>query len=247
MGKRKDPKQLYKLLIYVLGHRPDEFGLVPDENGFVRKKDLIRSIGEEPGWGYVRKSHLNEVFLLYRDHPFVIDAVGIKVSDPAESARAVPADDMPKLLYHCIRRKAYPVVSRRGVVPMGQHHVFLATTEAMALRMGKRRDPKPVLLTVHTRHAVDAGVGFRRQGELLYVVNHVPVGCFAGPPLPREEAKETPKTHEKTGDDRQMEPGTFTLDMERSQDLHRRAIKRKGIKKDIAWKKEARKERRKRR
>ena len=253
MGKRKDPKQLYKLLTYILGCRPDEFGLVPDENGFVPVKDLIKSIGEEPGWGYVRKSHLNEVLLLYRNHPFDLKGTSIKTTNPREPLRAASVDDVPKLLYHSVRRKAYPVVCRRGIMPMGQHHVFLAISEELALRMGRRRDPRPVLLTVQARRAIEEGVAFRRQGELLYSVDHVPVCCFTGPPLPQEKGKETEKSkaripaQERPGDGSRVEPGSFSLDMTRSEELHRQAMRRKGIKKEIDWKKDVRKTRRKRR
>jgi putative RNA 2'-phosphotransferase len=250
MGRRKDPHQLCKLLTYILGCRPDEFGLVPDEKGFVRVKDLIKAICEEPGWGYVRRSHLNEVLLIHRDHPFMLESASIGMSDFSSPTQVVPVGDVPKLLYHCVRRKAYPVVSRRGIMPMGQHGVFLALTEDMALRMGKRRDPKPVLLTIQARQAAEDGVVFRRQGELIYTVAHIPVGCFTGPPLPPERArdeKEGPRQVEASGDGNRVKPGSFTFDLERSEELHRQAVKRKGIKKDIAWKKEARQTRRKRR
>jgi hypothetical protein len=54
---------LSRFLIYILAHRPDEFGLVPDPIGFVSMKELLRAIHEEPGWGYVREGHLREVLI----------------------------------------------------------------------------------------------------------------------------------------------------------------------------------------
>jgi len=49
------------MLVYMLGHRPDEFGLVPDSEGFIPYKELLQAIHEEEGWRYVRRSHINEV------------------------------------------------------------------------------------------------------------------------------------------------------------------------------------------
>ena len=40
MSQQRSPKQLAKFLNYVLGRRPDEFGLVMDKDGFVKIKDL---------------------------------------------------------------------------------------------------------------------------------------------------------------------------------------------------------------
>ncbi len=128
---------------------------------------------------------------------------------------------------------------------MGQHRVFLATTGDLALRMGRRRDPKPVLLTVQAQRASQAGVTFSRQEELIYMVDHVPVGYFSGPPIPKEK-KEAPKPKDEPVVTPETLPGSFTLDMERSQDLQKQRFKTKGLKKEIAWKKDARKLRRER-
>ena len=50
MRHKKDPKQLAKLLNYALGRDPDEFGLVPDESGFIKIKELLKALHEEDGW-----------------------------------------------------------------------------------------------------------------------------------------------------------------------------------------------------
>ncbi len=70
MHKRTQFKvdSLSRFLSYVLGHRPDEFALVPDPEGFVSYKDLLQAINEEPGLGYVRQGHIHEV-LFGKDRP----------------------------------------------------------------------------------------------------------------------------------------------------------------------------------
>ena len=113
-------------MTYILGRQPDEFGLALDQEGFVRLKDLIKAICEEPGWGYVRKSHINEVLITLRDHPFLVQDDRIRVENADDGVRPVSGVIPPRLLYYCVRRKAYPVVCQKGIAPMGQHHVFLA-------------------------------------------------------------------------------------------------------------------------
>ena len=54
---------LARILLYILGRRPDEFGIVPDRRGFVGLKELLQAFHEEEGWSYVRQSHINEVLL----------------------------------------------------------------------------------------------------------------------------------------------------------------------------------------
>ena len=50
-------------MVYMLGYRPDEFGLVPDPEGYIPYKNLLQAIHEEPGWGYVRQGHFNEILM----------------------------------------------------------------------------------------------------------------------------------------------------------------------------------------
>jgi putative RNA 2'-phosphotransferase len=246
MGKRKDPKQLSKFMAYVLGRRPDEFGLVPDEEGFVRLKDFLKAVSEEPGWGYVRRSHINEVLMAVPDNSLIVEHNRIKSSCPDEATNPVTGVEPPKLLYHCVRQRAYPVVCERGIIPMGHSHVFLTTTKELAVRIGRRRDPNPVLLTVQAQRACQTGVRFSRQGELIYIVDHVPVRYFSGPPLPKEK-KEAKKPKKEPVLATEGLAGSFSLDMERSQGLQKQGLKRKRVRKEIGWKKDSRKMRRKRR
>jgi len=245
MGKRKTPKQLEKLVAYVLGRRPDEFGLVLDDQGWIRLRDLVKAISEEPGWGYVRKSHIHEVLVTAAERPVVLDD---------ERIRAVYRDDIPhreegvcppKLLYHCLRRRAHSVVTEKGIRTSGQAGLLLATTEELAQRMGKRRDTEPVLLTVQAQKACEAGIKFSKYGEFIFITDHVPVGYFTGPPPPQVEKREARKPGKEPAAIAEDLPGSFTFDAERSRTLQQQQLKRKGLRKEIAWKQGVRKSRRK--
>ncbi len=244
MGREKHRNQLQRLMTYILERRPDEFGLVLDNQGCVRLKDLLKAISEEPGWGHVRKSHIHETVMSSHEKSFVLENEKIRVvcrnKTPRPEVEAVP----PKLLYHSVRRRAYPVVSKQGIAPLGQAAVVLATTEEMAQRMGKRRDPAPVLLTVHARRASEAGIKFSKYGEFIYITDHVPVGYFAGPPLAKDKKREALGRKKESAAIPKAMPGSFTLDVKRSEDLQRQRLKQKGLKKEIAWKRDARRSRR---
>ena len=49
MGIKKKHKQIAGFLSYVLGRRPDEFGLVLDEDGFITIKEFLKAVNEEDG------------------------------------------------------------------------------------------------------------------------------------------------------------------------------------------------------
>jgi hypothetical protein len=93
--------------------------------------------------------------------------------------------------------------------------------------------------------ASEAGVRFLRHGEFIYVTDHVPVGHFTGPPLPQEKKKEATASKREPAVMPKEPPGSFTLDVKHSQSLQRQLLKRKGLKKEVAWKRDVRSLRRK--
>jgi len=244
MGKRKHKirtDSLSRFLVYVLGHRPDEFGLVPDSDGFIPYKELLQAIHEEEGWRYVRRSHINEV-LLGRDRSlFESEDERIRsVEQRWELDLHTPARFLPKILFTAVRRKAHPVVMERGLKAVEDKYLILTPVREMALRIGRRRDQAPVLLEILTESAREKRALFFSFGD-LFLSPEIPAKSIAGPPLPKEmleRRKEKGKEKEKPV----KEPptptaGTFTLDPSREPDPYRKVKgkKRKG------WKEAAKK------
>jgi putative RNA 2'-phosphotransferase len=228
-------KTLSKFIAYVLGRQPDAFGLVPDAEGYVKIKDLLKALAEEEGWGHVRRSHLNEILLTVPNPPIIIKEERIRSADVTHLPKPVSPKVLPKLLYMCIRNRAYPHVAEKGIRPSGHSSVVLCTRPQMAERIGRRSDPNPVLLTVHVGKSVAQQVAFYQQGEALYLADRVPAGCFSGPPLPKQKVDAKKPIPRK-----QPEPpkpaGSFQVDLDRLQQRHLP----RGRKKEISWKKERR-------
>lgn len=226
-------RQLSKFLSYILGRRPYEFGLVPDENGFVSIQMLLRAICEEKDWKYIRESHFQELLLHGSNPP--VELVGSRIRSVDRILLPVPAvvADPPKLLYVCVRQKAYGHVLEKGISASAYRRVVLSSDKDMALRMGRRKDPKPVLLTVFCNPCMQQGIGFYSVGGSLFTCEYVPQGCFSGPKPalekePKHQAPEPAAQGPKT-------PGSFTLEL---QDEKQPRQKIKGQKKEIVWKKD---------
>jgi putative RNA 2'-phosphotransferase len=185
MTYRKTPQLLSKFLSYVLGRKPDEFGLVLAPDGFVKIKDLLKTICEEDGWKYVRRSHIDEILFSLPDPPFEIKEDFIRAKNRSNLPSHTLAENPPKLLFICVRRKAYPYILEKGIFPSGHHSVILSSQQQQAERMGKRRDSEPVLLTVHTHKSIQEGIVFYQAGDTLYLADSIHPGCFTGPPLPK--------------------------------------------------------------
>ena len=246
MGKRKTLitlQSLGRLLNYILGYRPDEFGLVPDENGFIAFKDLINAIHEEPGWGYVRQSHIDEIFAGKESDLFEWEEGKIGARERHWKMDSTPlSQGLPKILFLAVRRKAHAHAMTRGLRPALNRHIVLTTDRVMALRIGARKDQKPVLLEVRTAQAQKEGVDFF-SFEDLFLAREIPASCVFGPPLPKETGTPVKTDIEKISETRSGESaGTCVLDARRDPAPHRRE---KG-KKPKGWKEDARKLRKRR-
>jgi len=243
MGHKRTPKQLAKLISYMLGRRPDEFGLVPDANGFVKIKELLKAIGEEEGLRYVRRFHINEILVTLPDPPIEISANLVRAKSREHLPERIPVTAPPKLLYTCVRQKAYPFVLNKGIFPLGRGHVIFSSEKKMAEKIGKRIDHTPVLLIVQTQKAGNNGVVFFQAGDLLFLAETIPFGCFTGPPLPKEKP-ELKKAEAPKKEKPKSLPGTFLMDLTEEKDRKKRS-KRERKRKEIGWKKERKKMKRK--
>lgn len=198
MDIRKSSKRLAKLLTYILGRQPDEFGLVLDNNGFVRIKELLKAVCEEDGWRHVRKRHLEEILISMSDPPIDIHKGRIRAID--RSRLPCPKTD----------------------------------DKHMALRIDRRTDPEPVLLTVYATRGLHHGVTFQRYGNALFLSGTLPADCLTGPPLPKPRAKDEKPAPAPMPP---AAPGSFFLEP----NPQKRFEKRSRRKKEISWKKERRK------
>jgi putative RNA 2'-phosphotransferase len=250
LGKRHQQikvENLSRFLIYILGLRPYEFGLVPDMDGFVRHKELLQALHEQEGWSYVRQSHIDEVLMGKDRLLFQAEGKRIRVLEKKWHLDLdTPAPVPPRILFVAVRKRAHPVVMENGLISKDGMHLVLSPDKDMAERIGKRRDQHPVVLEIMSGIAEEQGVRFYPFGD-LFICPHVPARFIAGPPVPKdilEKRHEAPAKKAKAApakDD--PAPGTFSLDSSRDPDLLRRAKgkKRKG------WKEEARKIRKEKR
>src|SRR5512143_936369 len=215
MAKAHSPHDLAKMLDYVLGRRPDEFGLLPDADGFVRLKDLLKALHEEEGWGYVNLSHVNEVLLSVKDAPVEIVESLIRARNREASALEMPEPEPPRLLYACVRRRAYLHVYTEGIRPSSHPGVVLASDRKLAERLGRRIDLEPVILAVNVPSALAKGIRFGRFGECLFTAEGIPPDCFSGPPLPKEKPAERNKPRGTAeAPEGPAAPGSFLMDAE---------------------------------
>jgi putative RNA 2'-phosphotransferase len=243
VARRQSQKEenLVRMLRYVLGVAPAEFGLLPGEDGWVPVKELLAALHQEEGWRHLRQGMIADAAARLAPELVELDQKRVRVSQrgyPPPDYTATP----PAHLYLGARRKAWPVMSRRGLEARhGGRPWLLARDQQAALKLGQRRDAEPVLVTVQAHQAMEQGALFPAWGE-YFLCEWAPAAALMGPPVQEKPPakKPKPKPAQETGPTLpppEALPGSFTVtpeDMEKP-------YKRKGITKDIAWKRARRK------
>ncbi len=188
----KLPRQLESLarmLAYMLGHHPDEFGLVLAEDGSIPLKELQQALGREPGWGFVRRHHLDQVISLMQPPAFALEGERIRALQPGPRPRRRPELLPPPLLYLAISPKVHERVWQEGLKAAAGRELLLARTPDTALKLGKRRAPTPVLVTIQAQAAAQAGLSFTGYGEELFLAAGLPREFLQLPTPPAPEKR----------------------------------------------------------
>ncbi len=206
----KLPRQLEalaRMMAYMLGHRPDEFGLVLAEDGSIALKRFHQALSQEPGWGFVRRHHLDQVVSLLQPPAFAVVAERIRCLRPGPLPRRRYGETPPALLYLAIAPKAHEAVWLEGLKAAGGQELVLARTRETALKLGKRRAPVPIVVTIQAQAAANSGVAFTGYGEELFLSSGLPREFLqmSAPPPPEEKPKPKPAASPPT-------PGTFRVE-----------------------------------
>lgn len=239
----KLPRQLEalaRMLAYILGHRPDEFGLALAADGSIPIKQLHHALIHEPGWGFVRRHHLDQVVSLMQPPAFEVAEERIRGLKPGPLPPRRPGETPPALLYMAIPPKAHERVWQEGLKTVAGQEMVLARTKETALKLGRRRAPSPVLVTIQAQAAAKAGVSFTGYGEELFLTAGLPREFLQLSAPPPPEAKAPPAKAVAP----QPTPGSFLVDFAAPA---AKPHQRRGKKEEPAWKAGTRALRKKRR
>lgn len=169
--------KLSKFMSLVLRHRPRDFGLVLDEEGFVPLDALVAVVEQRRGMPNTLADVLEVV---EHGQPRRFEIRGDKIrATYGHSRRAAPQvvyppAEPPALLYHGTHPAALPGIRKQGLRAMARQYVHLSTTLERALEVAARRTQSPVILTIRARDAYAAGVVFHSPEPRHYLAQAIP-------------------------------------------------------------------------
>ena len=173
--------ELSKEISYALRHAPWEYELELDELGFVPIAQLLHALNESGAYEReITQADLEQIIVTSekKRHEIVADKIralyGHTVPQIIKKEPGIP----PAVLYHGTTRRVLPQILQDGLKPMRRQYVHLSIDVETATRVGKRRDPEPVILKIDTEAAQKADIQFYIGNDKVWLCNRVPKECI---------------------------------------------------------------------
>ena len=173
---RRTATRLSKFLSLVLRHRPDDYGLAMDEQGFVDFESLIDVLVAEDIVAETAEQDVLELVEGSERRRFQIDGGKIRALYGHSSRIHLdyPADDPPVHLWHGTTPEHAAQIRETGLQPAGRAFVHLSSNEDEARAVGGRHSENPVLVQIETGVAREHGIAFHRATELIWLCPSLP-------------------------------------------------------------------------
>ena len=171
-------KSLSKFISLVLRHRPDEFGLTLDNDGFTDFDALLVVVNARFSDEATREDvesviagdeHGKKRFEMVDGR--VRAVFGHSIGTPQIT---YPLVQPPDTLYHGTVRRFVQQILLQGLKPQSRQYVHLTTNREEAERVGRRHGHEFVLLIIRAVDAHASGVKFFQADDERFLVKHVP-------------------------------------------------------------------------
>ena len=174
---REDLIRLSRTVSHALRHKPEQYGLTLDDEGWVDVRDLLAALAaRRREWLRLGEEDLRAMMAQADKQRFELRDgrmrafYGHSVPQKVERVPAVP----PAVLFHGTTPQAADAIRAGGLRPMRRQYVHLSTDEATALQVGRRRTSAPVLLTIDAERAHQHGIVFYLGNDMVWLADAIP-------------------------------------------------------------------------
>ncbi|MCD6474444.1 MAG: RNA 2'-phosphotransferase [Thermoplasmata archaeon] len=169
-------KKLSSVMIGILRHFPEQFGIELDKHGWGDIEEIAKAISNRVDRFYwVRKRHLIAIALTDEKGRYEVKEGKIR----ARYAHTIDVDlsDLPKAeldtLYYPVTKEEVDIVMEQGIFPTDRKKVHLSATFEKAMEAGKVRDDSPIILKIDAKRAMEDGIDIRKATEDVYLADKI--------------------------------------------------------------------------
>jgi len=191
---RRMATRLSKFLSLVLRHRPSEYGLNMDDEGFVAFDDLVDIVVAEDILAEDAEDEIMKIVDGSSRRRFeVVDGRIRALYGHSSGIRLnLPEHEAPEFLYHGTTLGGAREIAKNGLKPLGRAFVHLSATEEEALAVGRRHCDEPVIIRIDTAATREQGIPFSQATDLIWLCPALPPDVCEVPDLPDPPAESSP-------------------------------------------------------
>ncbi len=176
---QQEMDSLGRIMMGILRHFPERFGLKMDEQGFVDISQLVQAIRRSRSRRF-RWLRPNHVIALAETDPkgrYQIEGNAIratyghtiKIED-----LELPTGDVPDYLYFPTSEEEAELLLERGIKPTDRAMVHLSKTYQNAYEAGSVKIENPIIIRVAAKEASEKGVVIYHAASTVYTTDFVP-------------------------------------------------------------------------
>lgn len=160
-----------KYMSYLLRHNPEDLKI--DGEGFVDLDELLVKLRERYD---ISKDFIQKIMSNEGQKRFEIIGNRIRAlyGHSFETTIELEEDRSIALLYHGTTLESSLEILKDGLKPMHRKFVHLSPTKDAALKVGRRRASRPVVLEVNAKEARKDGLRFFKATERVFLCKEVP-------------------------------------------------------------------------
>lgn len=169
--------RLSKTISHALRHKPEEYGLRLDPEGWVSVEALLNALRQRRNaWRQIGVADLERIMAEAEKQRFELQDgrirafYGHSTADKIEKQPALP----PTFLYHGTTRQAVEAIRREGLKSMSRQYVHLSSDERTARLVALRRTAQPIILRVSALEAHRRGIHFYPGNEDIWLADSIP-------------------------------------------------------------------------
>ena len=173
-----------KAVSHALRHAPWVYELELDAEGWAPVEQLLAALREKGGaWTEVDRAAIERMMAAADKQRYELSGdriralYGHSVPGRIDKKPGIP----PAELFHGTAPETATVIKADGLKPMRRQFVHLSADREMAIAVGGRKSPQPVILTIDAEAAAKAGIAFYEGNERVWLADFVPAEFIALP------------------------------------------------------------------
>ena len=171
--------KLSKAVSHALRHEPWFYGLELDPEGWAPVDELLAALADtDPAWCELSRADLARMIETSTKARHELRENRIRARYGHSTPGRIPKspEAPPEFLYHGTSPLRIAAIRRDGLQPMTRQYVHLAASHEIALVVGRRKAPGPVVIEVLSARAWQEGVPFYRGNDVTWLADSVPPG-----------------------------------------------------------------------